>query len=101
MTFMGNPCPCGWAFDQISEEKEFCERCGRFRRMRANGLLVSTKPTQTVDKLRNIAAREEYDKKGLKLDPRTRLRDILNDRRGAIAAKKAKLRAREDENSNG
>lgn len=30
MSFLGNPCPCGWALDQMNEEDTLrkCARCG-------------------------------------------------------------------------
>jgi hypothetical protein len=27
--FIGNPCPCGWALDEIDEDTKKCEKCGR------------------------------------------------------------------------
>ncbi len=27
--FLGDPCPCGWAFDPVSEKERLCECCGR------------------------------------------------------------------------
>jgi len=96
--FLGSPCSCGWAFDQISEDYMFCERCGRTREIRDDGMLISSEPTVSVDRLRSHRDRQTYDKKGIKLNPHTRLEDMQNDRRGAIAAQKAKRKKNEDSN---
>ncbi len=29
MTFLGNPCQCGWAYTEISETVRVCEKCCR------------------------------------------------------------------------
>ena len=98
MTFLGNPCRCGWAYDQIDEHYMFCERCGRYFEIREDSLIIHSQPTIDVPWLGGLdtAALREYAKTGYKIDPHTKLKDLLNDRRGAIAAKKAKLRAREE-----
>jgi len=90
MTFLGNPCLCGWAFDQISEDYVLCERCGRSREIREDGLLVTSEPTLDVARLRTSTGKREYARIGYKINTHERMMDTLNDRRGAIAAQKAK-----------
>jgi hypothetical protein len=29
VSFLGDPCPCGWALTETSEVERACERCGR------------------------------------------------------------------------
>ena len=29
MTFLADPCPCGWSFTYITETERECEQCGR------------------------------------------------------------------------
>ena len=48
MTFLANPCSCGWSMDDIDEYTRKCERCGRTAVLKS-GLWVISKPTEDVE----------------------------------------------------
>jgi len=60
MSFYGNPCPCGWSLDELSETKRKCERCGRVSVKRSWGWMTH-RPSKNVETLRNAKERREYE----------------------------------------
>lgn len=59
MSFLGDPCACGWAMDELSEIRRKCERCGRVAEKKSWGWMTHN-PTKTVSRLSNAKEKREY-----------------------------------------
>jgi hypothetical protein len=63
--FLGNPCPCGWALDDIDEETQECEKCGRRVERRDGYSVVVRRGAWAVegenDPRRSAVAREGFE----------------------------------------
>ena len=46
--FLGDPCPCGWCYDQPDENTRECEKCGRRLMLQPGGYWIQVTPKEEI-----------------------------------------------------